>query len=986
MVRPRSRNGAAKPAVVIVLMVLMGLVLAWWRVTDGGRRPVPVLPAHAPAPVAPSAPVAETTTDRVVLTPDVRAVPGVVPTARLRYAHPGARQVSVSGSWDFWAEPVPMTRRGDLWELDVRELNLTVGRYEFKFIADKKWESGENRIFYMNMDGLMERPDGLILAARVETPHRIDVLFRHPLQARTEVAAQLVPPVPLASLRWREPGNAVRTTGYSIAGEFATFYMDERLYELKLRPTDRVVVAGTFNNWRTDGSGGMWALKDEDGDGLWTGTVRLDGLAVPPGGDLPEFKFVVNDRQWLRPPGHAPNAADDGRGNVNLRIDPDISASRVLEIHTESPLDPARRHVLVLEGLGPRPSMRELSPGRWMDDLLSSQPLGVIPDRAAGTTTFRLFAPRASAVEVHLYDGPAFQGPKGILPPSDILPMRRDADGTWDVMVPEALFGRYYVYRVDGPQGAGEGFNPHTRVADPYAVAVAHSHNNAIILDREATNRWFTGWTNHEHRTPALADAVIYEAHIRDLTSDASSGVPARWRGSYAGLLATLGTGTGLDHIKALGVNVIELLPPAEFWNGEDRYDWGYGPAFFFAPEASYAQEPLAGSQYYEFKTLVNELHRQGFAVLLDMVYNHMGEDNPFYKIDRKYYFRQDQDYRLHNFSGCGNDLRTEAPMMRRLIVENVLYWMREHRVDGFRFDLADLIDLKTLMDIRDAARAVNPQVMLISEPWSFRGDHRAQLRGEEGWSAWNGDFRYGVWRFVRGEGNRDDLPALVRGSVDSWAATPAQAVNYLESHDDKTFADEVTTDPRGDGRHLSAIDGARNRLGATILFTSLGVPMIAQGQEWIRSKHGIHNTYDQGDAVNALRWNERERPEAARTMAFYRDLIRLRRSPAAAALRWDQAVPDDYFTWVRPADGRALGYIVNGARRYPGAGFIVLLNAADRDVEFDVPFPPGQWRLISNGQRMEAQGMPWQPVREGSDGRRTVRVPPVSGFILIGM
>ena len=379
-------------------------------------------------------------------------------------------------------------------------------------------------------------------------------------------------------------------------------------------------------------------------------------------------------------------------------------------------------------------------------------------------------------------------------------------------------------------------------------------------MDPDETNEWWSGWTDSDYKTPPLQDVLIYEMHVRDMTMHPSSGVKAPLAGKYEGLLASEGLGTGLDHLRDLGVNFVELLPTSEFSNGEDEYNWGYATVFYFAPEASYARAPLKGSQYFEFKRLVNELHRRGIGVILDVVFNHVGSPNLFNLMDKKYFFRLNPDFTYSNFSGCGNDVKTESLMMRRLIVDNIVYWMNEFHVDGFRFDLAELVDLDTLMAVRDAARSINTNAVLISEPWSFRGENKHQLKGT-GWSAWNNDFRYAAKDFVMGRRNREWLQKNIIGSVDTWAANPLQPVNYVESHDDMALADELCTRPDRDGRSLQEMDVAVNRLAATVLFTSLGMPMISEGQEFIRSKWGIHNTYNKGDEVNAIRWTDRERP-----------------------------------------------------------------------------------------------------------------------------
>ena len=308
---------------------------------------------------------------------------------------------------------------------------------------------------------------------------------------------------------------------------------------------------------------------------------------------------------------------------------------------------------------------------------------------------------------------------------------------------PGLNIGTYYSFNVDGPAGEGEGFAVQEQVGAPYARAAAHAENNAIVIDPDTTNRWVGEWTDQEHRTRPRQDAVIYETHVRHLTIHPSSGVPIPQRGKYDGVIASELTDTGLDHMKKMGINTIEFLPINEFNNGNSGHNWGYTSVFYFAPEGTYAHQPLKGSQYYEFKELINQLHNRGFDVIMDMVYNHVGWPNLFSTIDRKYYFRLNDDFTFQNFSGFGNDVRSEAPMMRRLITDNIRYWMEEFHVDGFRFDLTELIDMETMMQINTAAGALN-----------------------------------------------------------FWAATPPlQPVNYLESHDDLALTDELCSHPDRNGK-----------------------------------------------------------------------------------------------------------------------------------------------------------------------------------------
>lgn len=884
------------------------------------------------------------------------------PTPWLLYQNPKATNVMVAGSWNKWAEQLPMQRHAQsgIWAFDVRTLALSFGRYEYKFIVNGEWEPGANRVFYANMESMLEIPSERIAQCVVTDTNRIDVFFTKPVSPSTPLNVYVSPEVVVRKWHLTSPQELGFPEGYTARNGIITFHMAEAAYGLKLTPADQVTVAGNFNGWNSR-PGPRWTLHDADRDGIWELTVPLQAMRTPPGEKELLFKFVINGKDWLFPPRRAMNYAQDGAKNANLRIDPALSGSATVIIETLDPLDPARNYVVTINGLSERPVHHMTTPGYILEAPPSEKELGVILNKEQNATTYRLFAPRATEVYLCLYDTPAYQTFKPAFKrhiPEERYRMWKDpADGVWEISLIGLDIGTYYSFNVDGPAGEGEGFSFSEQIGDPYARAAAHAENNPIVIDFEETNQWFSGWTDQPYQTIPRQDAVIYETHVRHLTFHPSSGVPANLRGKYDGIIASDNTDTGLAHLRRMGFNTIELMPLNEFNNGNGGHNWGYTTVFYFAPEASYAHHPLKGSQYFEFKSLVNELHNRGFGVILDVVYNHVGWPNIFSMIDRKYFFRLNADYTFSNFSGCGNDVRSEAPMMRRLITDNILYWMQEFHVDGFRLDLAELIDMDTMHTIEKAARAINPDVLLISEPWSLRGENKHELTGTE-WSAWNNEFRYAAKDFIMGRHNRDWLKNCIFGSMNSWAATPLQAINYLESHDDMALADELCSHPDRNGKILLKEDAAANRMGATILFTSLGIPMIAEGQEFLRHKEGLKNTYNMGDRINAIDWELRKRPLAAEAMEYYRGLIQLRSSPEGASLRLTKRPPDNYYRWIEPAERTALGYIINGDGQMPGRRFIVLLNASYDPSAIPVPFPPGRWRMIGNGRKINLEGL----------------------------
>ncbi len=918
---------------------------------------------------------------------DYRVTPGVRATPFLRYQDSSANMIEVCGTWDMYASRTRLTQSNGVWALDVRNLpKIRPGRFEYKFIVNGAWEAGENRVIFLNDQRQIERPPDVILNAVMTKRDEILVYLRDPIAKPEGVKGRLEPDIPIKEMLQAPATELGTRRGYAIAGDQISFLFDERVYGLDLPPSTRVAVAGNFTGWAGDGGErGQWLLTDDDDDNVWKLTVPVDGLSLPPGDYEYLFRFVVDGSRWLPAP-RVGNAKDDGRGNLNLSVDLNFSGATVIKIITEKPLDISQNYYVAFDGISSRKVRHLVNPGPALDAITSSKPLGALLDKSQKTTTYRLFAPRARSVHLAIFDTPEYErrAPNyEKLAPREFYPLwKDDADGVWEITLLGLDTGKYYSFNVDGPAGEGESFFPNAQAGDPYAFAAAHSMNNAIVIDPDATNQWFRGWTDQNWRTPPSEQAVIYETHIRNFTIHPSSRVPALLRGTYKGFSETTGTGVGLDHLKKAGVNMIELMPINEFENGIRDYGWGYSTVFYFAPEASYGSQPLKGSQYYEFKQLVNDLHTNGFGVVLDVVYNHVGGPNIFALIDKKYYFRLTPDYRYMNFSGCGNDVRSEAPMMRRYIVDNILYWMREFHVDGFRFDLGELIDMDTMRAVEAAARAENPNVLLVSEPWSFRGENKRKLK-HTGWAAWNNDFRYAAKDFARGRADRNWLAKTMMGSVEIWTANPIQSVNYLESHDDMALADEFCLRPDKNGKYLDPYDVAMNKLAATIVFTSLGVPMLSEGQDFLRSKYGIANTFDKGDAVNALRWEERDRPLAGDAMRYYHELIALRSSPQGAAFRVREKPPADYYKWLLPDERKAFGVLINSPRVHAGNSFILLANAADRVTSFTVNLPVGNWRIVSDGSRVNLNGLPNFEILKGP-ATRNIKVPELRSLILM--
>jgi pullulanase/glycogen debranching enzyme len=663
-----------------------------------------------------------------------------------------------------------------------------------------------------------------------------------------------------------------------------------------------------------------------------------------------------------------------------------------------------------------------------MDKWYSKKELGCIVN--AKETIFRLFAPRATEVKLTVFD--KHDDATG----SDYV-MKRDKDGVWEYSLPGKLYGKYYGYRVGGPAGQGEMFNPSLLLADPYSKAVAtkntfHEEAKTLILDPTYD------WGKDTYVIPKDHNKlVIYETHVRDLTVDPSSGIESR--GTYKGLLEKGKTG-GLSYLKGLDVNAVEFLPLQKFgtielpyrdssivkdgydfntWNPYERNHWGYMTSYFFTPETYYATDGTIERDKYngvdgravrEFKDVVKTYHKEGIAVLMDVVFNHVSnyDYNPFKYIDKMYYFRTDSLGRFIMNSGCGNDLNTERLMARRFIVDCVSYWMKEYHIDGFRFDLAAMIDWETCKEITKAAKKINPNVILIAEAW---GSGRYELAhfSDIGWASWNDQIRNGV----KGQNPNDGLGFIfekfqggnTKKSVMNFAngtlredggpfVKKEHSISYLESHDDNTMGDFIRMGNKDvkAGEVIQDIDKnakltpdqlTLNKLAALFLFTSRGPLMVHEGQEYARSKvipktsvpdtnagKIDHNSYDKDNETNYLNYNQVEMNRAL--VDYYKGLISLRKTHPAFANAPKSAVKqfkteDDFFIAYQ---------ILKKASGKIGKDYIVLLNGDPKKAQA-LELPKGDWKIIANGEKIDLSG-------SIGSASGSITVPPTSGIVLM--
>lgn len=638
-----------------------------------------------------------------------------------------------------------------------------------------------------------------------------------------------------------------------------------------------------------------------------------------------------------------------------------------------------------------------------LDSYYSEKKLGSFIDN--GKTYFRIFVPSAVKVTLCTFKDPNDKSGKE-------YEMTRDEDAVWEVILDGELRGLFYGFKV---YHEGDDLNNGNKVicVDPYAKAVAtyNTYMNprrSIVYDKEYN------WEDDEWIQNDWRDLIIYEMHIRDMTKHPSAG--AKHPGTYKGLTEKNIKG-GLQYIKNLGVNTVELLPAQEFgcieipfedsidskyntWNPYERNYWGYMTSNFFAPEAYYAQDwdklkwntwmGSDGQQVNEFKDMIKAFHKEGIAVIMDVVYNHLSEYEigNLKQFDKEYYFRLNADGSFLAESGCGNDLKTERPMVRRLIVESILYWMQEYHVDGFRFDLGKLIDWETVEEIIYEAKKINPNVVIVCEPWGGGYDPKGfSLRG---WGAWNDQIRNGIkgenplnglgWIFGKwyGNNNIDRIKSYVNGTLvrdkHGLFQTKEHSVNYLESHDGYTFGDfiRIALDKElhdaiikdiTENAKLTPMQLKLNKLGALFLFTSQGITMIHAGQEYARSKvipqdidvpdhkrgQIDHNSYEKDNATNYLNFDHADFNKEL--LDYYQGLIELRKTYSA----FRHAGYKDITFFEQVNNPFALAYSID----YKDQHFFIAFNSSD--VEYaEFALPEGEWELLVGADKagVEPQGV----------------------------
>ncbi|HEV2969852.1 MAG TPA: glycogen debranching protein GlgX [Pirellulales bacterium] len=545
-------------------------------------------------------------------------------------------------------------------------------------------------------------------------------------------------------------------------------------------------------------------------------------------------------------------------------------------------------------------SARETRAGR-------SHPLGATV--AEGGVNFSIYSRHATGVELLLFDHQDDAKPRRV---ASIVPESRSYH-YWHAFVPDLKAGQLYAYRVAGPAEPARGlrFDQSKVLLDPYgrAVVVPNDYNRLAAI--EPGNNVVTAmknvvvdphgydWEGDKPLERSSSQTIIYEMHVRGFTRHPSSGVDKKTRGTYTGLIEKI------PYLQQLGITAVELLPVFHFDAqdcplGKTNY-WGYAPIAFFAPHQAYSSDQSPLGPVNEFRNMVKALHRAGIEVILDVVFNHTAEGNEqgptlsFRGIDNPtYYILEDGGVRYANYTGCGNTLNANHPVVRRLIVDSLRYWVQEMHVDGFRFDLASILSRDSsgqplpnppvLWDIE--TDPILAETKLLAEAWDAAGLYQVGSFVGDAWKEWNGRFRDDVRDFWRGEpGSVRRVADRIVGSVEIYGhkkREAEQSVNFVTCHDGFTLNDLVSynlkhneangednRDGSNDNRSWNcgvegpsddpAIERLRNRQVKNffvVTLMSLGTPMILMGDEFRRTQRGNNNAYCLDDESNWLDWS----------------------------------------------------------------------------------------------------------------------------------
>lgn len=627
-------------------------------------------------------------------------------------------------------------------------------------------------------------------------------------------------------------------------------------------------------------------------------------------------------------------------------------------------------------------------------------PVGPITEMTYSQTTtrFSVWSPVAEEARVKLYGKD--MGGEAL----SVHAMQKSSDGTWTANIAGDKQGFFYTFQV---KVNGKWLDETPGI---FAKAVGTNGQRAMVMDLRTTDP--SGWA--DDKSPEMKDAsdiVLYEMHHRDFSVHESSGVANKGKFlalTEKGTKNADGLSTGIDHLKELGITHLHMLPSYDYGSIDERtgyavggggrdfvslYNWGYDPVNYNVPEGFYSSNAADPSvRIREFKKMVQSLHKSGIRVVMDVVYNHVFDlmQSNFQRLVPGYFFRWQPNGEPGNASGCGNETASEMPMMRKYMVESVLYWMKEYHVDGFRFDLMGVHDIETMNAIREAAQSVDPNVFIYGEGWAavtpqlpedklamkanasqlggiaaFGDEMRDGLRG--GWH----DDKEGAF-LIGNNGNEESVKFGVVGAISHpdidyskvnyskapWAAQPVQMISYVSCHDDMCITDRLrcTLGAKADRKKASAEqkETALLKLAETAVLTSQGVPFIWCGDEMMRDRKGVHNCYASPDSINAIDWSLKTSHKDV--FDYVSSLIKMRKSHPAFRMGKAELVREN-LRFIPVKQQNVVAYTINGSAVGDEWGsIVVILNSNEKAVR--IPVTEGTYNVICSEGRIDLQGI----------------------------
>ena len=599
---------------------------------------------------------------------------------------------------------------------------------------------------------------------------------------------------------------------------------------------------------------------------------------------------------------------------------------------------------------------------------------------------FILWAPTAENVQLALYGDNGYDFD---CEAKEVYTMSKGINGTWIVEINGDFNGQFYNYLININGKISE-------VVDPYAKAVGVNGNRGMVIDLNSTNP--EGWEKDtKPELKSATDSIIYEAHVRDLSIDETSGISNEYKGKFKALtiwdscIPGTTVKTVVNHIKDMGFTHIHLLPAFDFGSIDEnkleqpQFNWGYDPKNYNVPEGSYSTNPYLGDvRIKEFKEMVKALHEAGIRVVMDVVYNHTYNlDSCLNNAVPGYYYRQDENGEYSDASACGNETASERYMFRRYMVDSVVYWAKEYHIDGFRFDLMGIHDIETMKLIREELNKIDLSIIMYGEGWTggpspLKEELAALKKNTYKFdklqiAAFSDDCRDGVkghvfydeeTGFVNG---KDGLEETIKFAIvasthhkdidkenivysnEFWANEPYQTINYASAHDNYTLWDKLQiSTPNCTEEELIAM----NKLIAGIILTSQGISFVHAGEEMARTKEDeegklVENSFESSDKVNKIYWDRKVKYKDL--FEYYKGLISLRKEYKAFRMNTNEEIKENIHflkKGVNFSENNLVAYIIDAKNiDIKCEKIAVIINANNKDV--DVELEESNWHVM---------------------------------------